>query len=173
MKPGDQVNEFDNICEVQSDKASVVITSRYNGVIKTLHFGIDDVALVGASLLDIEIEDDIETESQGKKIDKEEAVNIKQKIDKTEPKDDNSKKILTIPSVRKMAVENNIKLQDVIGTGKDGRILKEDLLAHLQKVSIDDTNKSKMSQTSTIAKTVGITGYSKHMWKTMTQSLVC
>lgn len=33
---GDEVNEFDEICAVQSDKASVTITSRYHGIIKKL-----------------------------------------------------------------------------------------------------------------------------------------
>ncbi|TKR59793.1 hypothetical protein L596_029414 [Steinernema carpocapsae] len=36
IKVGDRVNQFDNICEVQSDKAAVSITSRYDGLIKKL-----------------------------------------------------------------------------------------------------------------------------------------
>ncbi len=34
---GDTVEEFDQICEVQSDKAAVEITSQYAGVIRQLH----------------------------------------------------------------------------------------------------------------------------------------
>ena len=54
VKEGDKVSQFDSICEVQSDKASVTITSRYDGVIRRLHYAADDTALVGKPLVDIE-----------------------------------------------------------------------------------------------------------------------
>jgi 2-oxoisovalerate dehydrogenase E2 component (dihydrolipoyl transacylase) len=56
------VRQFDKICEVQSDKAATEvfrvfaresylwrwqITSRYDGVIKKLHYEVDDTAEVG------------------------------------------------------------------------------------------------------------------------------
>lgn len=50
------MSQFDSICEVQSDKASVTITSRYDGVIKKLHYEVDGTALVGKPLVDIETE---------------------------------------------------------------------------------------------------------------------
>jgi len=42
--------------QVQSDKASVTITSRYDGVIKKLFYELGDVAQVGDPLVDIEVE---------------------------------------------------------------------------------------------------------------------
>lgn len=44
---------FDNLCEVQSYKASVTmtITSRYDGVVTKLYYGVDDIAQTGDPLL--------------------------------------------------------------------------------------------------------------------------
>ena len=55
VKPGDTVAQFDNICEVQSNKASVTITSKYDGVLTKLYYGVDDIAQTGDSLVDVEI----------------------------------------------------------------------------------------------------------------------
>ena len=53
MQEGSHVEEFEKICEVQSDKAAVEITSRYPGVIKKLHHSTGDLVQVwqGNSIL--------------------------------------------------------------------------------------------------------------------------
>ena len=34
---GDVIKSFDRVCEVQSDKATVEITSRYDGIVRIVH----------------------------------------------------------------------------------------------------------------------------------------
>lgn len=47
VKEGDKINTFDRVCEVQSDKATVEITSRYDGVISKVYHQEGDIVKVG------------------------------------------------------------------------------------------------------------------------------
>ena len=58
VKPSATVQSFDTLCEVQSDKASVEITSPFDGVVKDILVKEGDVAKVGEGLCTIEVEDD-------------------------------------------------------------------------------------------------------------------
>ena len=111
----------------------------------------------------------------------------------TETFSSTSGKFLATPAVRMLALKNKVNLHDIQGTGKDGRILKEDILNFIGK--LDSSNKlaqmnnaqEKLYQTKTIDekktfeprspvvlvedKTVPIKGIQKAMVKNMTQSL--
>ena len=52
----------------------------------------------------------------------------KTKIEKSEPKTNTENQILS-PAVRKIVVENKIDINSVQGSGKDGRVLKGDLIS--------------------------------------------
>ncbi|CAB9507981.1 Lipoamide acyltransferase component of branched-chain alpha-keto acid dehydrogenase [Seminavis robusta] len=57
VQKGDTVQQFDRICEVQSDKATVEITSRYDGLVTELAGGnVGDMVQVGDALLHIQVE---------------------------------------------------------------------------------------------------------------------
>ncbi|KAI0638902.1 2-oxoacid dehydrogenases acyltransferase-domain-containing protein [Trametes polyzona] len=58
VKPSTPINSFDPLCEVQSDKASVEITSPFDGIVKDLLVQEGQVAKVGQDLCTIEVADD-------------------------------------------------------------------------------------------------------------------
>uniref|UniRef100_A0A804N2W7 Dihydrolipoamide acetyltransferase component of pyruvate dehydrogenase complex n=1 Tax=Zea mays TaxID=4577 RepID=A0A804N2W7_MAIZE len=54
---GDQVDEFQPLCEVQSDKATIEITSRFKGKVHKIHFVPGDIVKVGETLLKMVVGD--------------------------------------------------------------------------------------------------------------------
>ncbi|KAM7349051.1 dihydrolipoamide branched chain transacylase E2 isoform 2-T2 [Cochliomyia hominivorax] len=143
VKVGDTVQQFDNLCEVQSDKASVTITSRYDGKIIKLHHKVDDIALVGKALLDFEVDDeDGDSDSSDSEGEAETEKAPEQKLENTEagkPKQATDEEVarsitLATPAVRRLAKENKVDLSKVTPTGKNGRVLKGDVLEYLGMV---------------------------------------
>jgi 2-oxoisovalerate dehydrogenase E2 component (dihydrolipoyl transacylase) len=65
VAPASTVAQFDPLCEVQSDKASVEITSPFDGVLKEILVNEGDVAKVGQGLCLIEVEDDSTSDTSG------------------------------------------------------------------------------------------------------------
>ncbi|OPJ77261.1 lipoamide acyltransferase component of branched-chain alpha-keto acid dehydrogenase complex, mitochondrial isoform B [Patagioenas fasciata monilis] len=128
VKEGDSVSQFDSICEVQSDKASVTITSRYDGIIRKLHYNVDETAYVGKPLVDIETD-----ASKGVAPEEDVVETPPMSHEEHTHQEIKGHKTLATPAVRRLAMENNIKLSEVVGTGKDNRILKEDILNYLAK----------------------------------------
>ncbi|KAF5753612.1 putative dihydrolipoyllysine-residue (2-methylpropanoyl)transferase [Helianthus annuus] len=137
VQEGDQVEEYQRLCEVQSDKATIEITSRYNGkVAKVLHIP-GDMIKVGETLLKLLV-DDSSLAHDG----------AESSLGSDTPDSDDNKagvkksqkgEALCTPAVRSLAKEHNIDINDVTGTGKHGRISKEDVLKYaLEKGIIDD-----------------------------------
>ncbi|XP_059062119.1 lipoamide acyltransferase component of branched-chain alpha-keto acid dehydrogenase complex, mitochondrial [Achroia grisella] len=183
VKVGDKVQQFDNICEVQSDKAAVTITSRYDGVVKQLYHEVDQTALVGRPLVDIEIDND-DNENEGTSL----GSGIETSSEEVPKTDVNQRpKVLTTPAVRRIATQFNVDLSTVKSTGRNGRILKEDLLAHLN-ISSDKSNEvpeiseimavpisvtGAQARTEVLIedRTVPVTGFTKAMVKSMTEAM--
>lgn len=185
VKEGDIVEQFDNLCEVQSDKASVTITSRYDGKVLRIHHQVDDTALVGKPLIDFDVVDDSSTSSDGTSSEgsssSDDEVKKAAKSDDIEIKVSDSTKILTTPAVRRIAGENKVNLAEVRATGPNGRILKSDVLEYLN--IIPPTNaKPTMQRQSTQSPAVQpmraagdriekLKDIRKAMFKSMTASL--
>ena len=56
VAPGDRIAQFDKVCEVQSDKANVEITSRYDGTVKELRYKVGELAKVGQPLMILQVD---------------------------------------------------------------------------------------------------------------------
>ncbi|KAK7468189.1 hypothetical protein BaRGS_00036602 [Batillaria attramentaria] len=102
VQVGDSVNQFDPICEVQSDKASVTITSRFDGEVKKIHYEVDDTAFVGKPLIDIETES---TSAKEEDVIKSTSAEMTQSVPTQMIRGD---KVLATPAVRKLAMENKV-----------------------------------------------------------------
>ncbi|MGN7388226.1 dihydrolipoamide acetyltransferase family protein [Sporosarcina sp. SAFN-015] len=167
---GDKVNEDDTLLEVQNDKAVVEIPSPVTGTVEEILVGEGTVAVVGDVLIrfdapgyeseSVEEEGKEETEAQvqataeaGQDIEKE-------VVKKDEPKQKpvaastqeqsnvSSKRVIAMPSVRKFAREKDIDIRQVQGSGKNGRVLKEDIEAFLNGGQQQPAQTTEETQTS-------------------------
>ncbi|KAJ2356185.1 hypothetical protein IWW50_000233, partial [Coemansia erecta] len=157
VKPGDKVSQFDKICEVASDKATVEITSRYDGVIRKLHYQENDIALVGKPIVDIEIDNpgapgaaaeavaELEADSLANATSVEDPailsrnlqeigiVKPEEKAPQSYAADRTGDVVYATPAVRRVAREHKVDLHYVAGSGKGGRILKEDVYRFVEQ----------------------------------------
>ncbi|CAG8588785.1 11372_t:CDS:2, partial [Cetraspora pellucida] len=118
VKPGDQISEFEKICEVQSDKATVEITSRYSGTIKELHYQVGEMAKVGKPIVNIETESASENH-EGLESDENTVTStiIQHSELKTNAFSANDKVLsLATPAVRRIAKEYNVDISEIKGT---------------------------------------------------------
>ncbi|KAG8484654.1 hypothetical protein CXB51_023797 [Gossypium anomalum] len=129
IQEGDEVEEFQPLCEVQSDKATIEITSRYKGrVAQVLHVP-GSIVKVGETLLKMAVED-----TQVPLVTLSNLENEKQPDTKSNK--DFTGGVLSTPAVRNLAKEHGININEVQGSGKDGRVLKEDVLKYATQEGI-------------------------------------
>uniref|UniRef100_A0A803LS99 Dihydrolipoamide acetyltransferase component of pyruvate dehydrogenase complex n=1 Tax=Chenopodium quinoa TaxID=63459 RepID=A0A803LS99_CHEQI len=131
VQEGDEVEEFQPLCEVQSDKATIEITSRYRGKISHILHAPGDIVKVGETLLKMAVEEfSPSTVSDGNT---ESNISDPVKQDELSSQVSISSKsrlsgILCTPAVRNLAKQHGIDINDIKGSGIDGRILKEDII---------------------------------------------
>ncbi|AIF66723.1 branched-chain alpha-keto acid dehydrogenase subunit E2 [Terribacillus saccharophilus] len=142
VKPGDQVNKYDAIAEVMTDKVNAEIPSSFTGVIKELNVSEGDTVEVGALICTIE------TEEAGEK---KETNNPSTAAAETESSstatEDTAMKSRYSPAVMRLAQENDLDLSAITGTGKGGRITRKDVEAII--ASGEKPQKQEQKQTAT------------------------
>lgn len=127
ISSGDYVEKDQTIAEVDSDKATLELPAEVSGTV-TLKAEEGDTVQVGAVVCLIDTEGKPSKESSPKESEKESsgsAVNEKKDdvlIQKTYATGAPS------PSAKKIIVEKGLDSNQIIGTGRDGRIIKEDVV---------------------------------------------
>lgn len=165
VKPGDKIEEDTVLAEVQNDKAVVEIPSPVEGTVEKVLVEEGTLTTVGTVLLEIdapgyedlelhghkEDEEAANTEAQvqatsedGKKVEK--APVVEQKEPETKAVEaDSPARVIAMPSVRKFARDNGVDIKSVAGTGKNGRVLKEDIEAFKNGGAKEDAEKVDVS----------------------------
>ncbi|MBB3868048.1 2-oxo acid dehydrogenase subunit E2 [Parageobacillus toebii NBRC 107807] len=145
VKPGDEVNEDDVLCEVQNDKAVVEIPSPVKGKVLEILVEEGTVATVGQTLITLDApgyenmtfkgqeQDEPKQQEKPQEVSKEEKseATAKQAEPAKQQEVDPNRRVIAMPSVRKYAREKGVDIRLVQGTGKNGRVLKSDIDAFL------------------------------------------
>ncbi|KAL8196136.1 hypothetical protein R6Q57_025136 [Mikania cordata] len=172
VNEGDEVAEYQRLCEVQSDKATIEITSRYQGkVVQFLHAP-GDIVKVGETLLSISVDGsqaplDIAEPSPTSQP-------IEPKKNSSDPRNAQEGETLSTPAVRNLAKQYGIDLNDVPGTGKYGRIQKEDVVNYVaglknKHIAMEpDEHIAATDESLHQDKTLPLRGYQRAMVRSMT-----
>ena len=141
VEDGDFVEKDQTIAEVDSDKATLDLPAEESGVI-TLKADEGDAVAVGQVVCLID------TSAKAPKLnkveEKEKAVEV---VKSVEESNEILEKTITIgtpsPAASKILTEKNIPSSSVIGSGRGGRITKEDALKALPKVDLNSIAKDR------------------------------
>ena len=135
---GEYVDKDQIIAEIDSDKATLELPAEESGVI-TLKAEEGDVVEVGQVVCHID------TSAEGASKDKtNDIIESTHNVETEAPvESDNSKSEILSPAARKIAEEKNIDVTSLKGSGKSGRITKQDVL--LGKPAMGKVDDSKRS----------------------------
>ncbi|MFI3133415.1 dihydrolipoamide acetyltransferase family protein, partial [Staphylococcus warneri] len=163
VKAGDTIEEDDVLAEVQNDKSVVEIPSPVSGTVEEVLVDEGTVAVVGDIIVKIDAPDAEEMQFKGNHSDdssseepkeeaaKEESASSQESQPAASTQDaevDENRTIKAMPSVRKYARDNGVNIKAVAGSGKNGRITKEDIDAHLNGGATQATSNESAASTS-------------------------
>lgn len=135
---GDAVTEDEVIAELETEKINLEVTAPSDGVISALNFAEGDTVTVGDIMAVLDeagaTAKPAEAKEQAPKEEKKEATASAPTSVAPQATSSASEEALEelAPAVRKLVVENNLNPADIKGTGKGGRIIKEDVLKFME-----------------------------------------
>ena len=139
-QPGDSINMDEMLCELETDKVTVEVPSPAAGVMGSIVAQEGSVVSMDALLTTIS-EGSLEKLENEKILTSKEDKNITEASTETRSENQNTD-IENAPSAKKLMAENKISSDKIVGTGKNGRIMKNDVLKAVHFAGIEETEKS-------------------------------
>lgn len=143
-QPGDNINMDEMLCELETDKVTVEVPSPAAGVMGDIVAQEGSVVSMDALLTTIS-EGRAEKQENEKKLATQKDNNVIKANTEVISGTQNSD-IEDAPSAKKLMAENNISPNQITGTGKEGRIMKDDVLKVVQSAVIKTTENSPVSR---------------------------
>lgn len=142
---GDQIEEDEAVLEIATDKVDSEVPSEVDGIIKEILFEVDDVVQVGQTVAIIETDAEVGAdEEEESTADQAPAKANVQAVEETvaageatagKSNDYSTSSRFYSPLVKSIAQKENIdlgELENIPGTGKDGRVTKNDMLSYVE-----------------------------------------
>ncbi|KAJ2907010.1 2-oxoisovalerate dehydrogenase e2 component (dihydrolipoyl transacylase) [Zalerion maritima] len=248
VEPGARVEQFSPLCEVQSDKASSEISSKYDGVVKRLYYEPGEMARVGKPFVDIDTQDvespaaaassmlaaepvpeappvqqaelslpvsesgssasapnvppqpavkpeiastsSVVAEAPTAPADGGRQTSVTEGIVDSSTPRNRKRAVLTVPAVRHLSKIHDVDISLISGTGRDGRVLKEDILRYVAEEKEKASSATAFASSSTssaafytptpasshvpqqqVETTQALSPTQQYMFRTMTRSL--
>lgn len=176
-KQGEAVERDENLIDIETDKVVLELPSPAAGILKEIIKKDGATVSSGDVIATIDTEaqaSDTETKSKENKKEEgtEKASSEQQKEETESKKEKQSQKIdstipMLMPAARKLVEENNLKAAEtrsIKGTGRGGRITREDVQAYLQNKAEDETD--EMTEDKAEAKKEALTASERQTEKT-------
>lgn len=125
-KPGDQIEQYEPICEVITDKVNAEIPSTMDGFMGEILAEEGRTVAVGEIICRISTVGGVVAESTAQTVS--EPVSSHQN-----PTTDQSMRSRYSPAVQSLAAEHRVDLNQVVGTGMGGRITRKDVLSYIEQ----------------------------------------
>jgi 2-oxoglutarate dehydrogenase E2 component (dihydrolipoamide succinyltransferase) len=126
---GDTVKRDESLLDLETDKVVLEVPSPIDGVVSEILQDEGNVVTAGQLLAKLDVIEAGGSEKAGAGQTTERAANKTFVLEEIEAP---AERVIT-PSAQKMLAENNINADQVSGSGKDGRVLKEDVIAFMQQ----------------------------------------
>lgn len=156
-KVGETIEMDEAVLEIATDKVDSEVPSEVSGVLTEILFNVDDVVQVGQTIAIIETESDAATTTTAEVASApvaaiEKTIEVAKEV--VSAADFSASDKFFSPLVKNIAKEEGISLADlesISGSGKDGRVNKEDILKYIESQKSKGESQKIISQPEVVA----------------------